>query len=128
MNSGVAGLAVIGFIVWCLCSGGSKKVAFHGHGDTRARAWNHEKRHQRILRAFKVRIARIRVWEERDGWHGTTQVSQTDFDKLSPEQQAAVYMAGAMGAEGNWGCEDDLAAVDARTSRSTARRIARRYL
>ena len=132
------GLVAVGcgvFLVWACFFAGSGGVAakFHGHGDTRTRAWNHEKRHKRALSALKIRVDRIRVWAVAGGWAGETVINKSAsnvarWDALSPVQQAAVYMAGAMGPEGNYGCADDLAEVDTRTSRGAARREAAKYL
>lgn len=108
--------------------------AFHGHGDTRARAMAHERRHKRVLHGLGIRD-RIRVWPDRGVWAGETTIDKSAanmrrWNALTPAEQAAVYMAGAMGPGGikREYCSDDLAAVDARTSRATAERIARRYL
>ena len=129
----VGGFLVFVAVVQMTDGGGRRSVSFHGHGDPRGRAMRHERRHVRVLRGLGVRAGRVKVWEERNGWAGVTEINTSPdnmrrWDALSPAEQAAVYMAGALGREGAYGCADDLAQVDALSSRREARRIARRFV
>jgi hypothetical protein len=138
MNSdGLIGLVILVLIIRCLCGGGGrKKISFRGHGYSRAQAVAHEKRHVRVLRGLNIAHHGYRVWQESKGWWaGITTINKSSrnmdrWDALGPTKQAAVYMAGSMGPLGPKGeqCSDDLAAVDARCSRSAARSIASKYV
>lgn len=133
---GFAILVGAGAMVLIVRSSGSAVPVFHGHGDTRARAMTHEKRHKRVLNGQGIKVRRIRVWEEKDwGWAGVTEINNSRanmarWNALSPAGQAAVYIAGSpsLGRSKDFGCSDDMAAVDARASRGAARRIARKYV
>lgn len=56
--NGVVGLAVIGFIVWCLCSkgGGGKPVPGHFHGGNRRQVARHEAGHYVATKAVGGRV------------------------------------------------------------------------
>lgn len=130
-DNGTGLLILILLISWWLTSGKKRKKEAHGIENTKARVVAHEKRHARVLRAFGI-WCYYRVWKSWDGvWEGVTRIGNTRrWNQLSKEEQAAVYMAGAMGPNGpsGEGCSSDLAEVDARTSRSKARAIASQHL
>jgi hypothetical protein len=129
-------LVGLGAVVLVAGSTTSAAPVFHGHGDTRQRAVTHERRHKRVLNGLGIRVARIKVWEDPNwGWEGVTEIDKSAanlarWNALSPAQQAAVYIAGSpsLGRRKDFGCSDDMAAVDARASRGAARRIARKYV
>lgn len=135
----VGGAAMV-LIVGSMSS--SALPTFHAHGDTRARTVTHEKRHKRVLLGLGIKVGGflsdgIKVWENPDwGWEGETVINKSAanlarWEALSPEEQAAVYIAGSpsLGRNNNdFGCSDDFANVDARAPRDAARRIAQEHL
>lgn len=134
MNNGAALLALlVAALFFCRGGGGRSTPSFHGHGNTRGETVQHERRHRRVLDGLGVGAAGTRVWKNKHGnWEGVTYPrDESRWNSLSPAEQAAVFIAGSpsMGRRNDeYGCGDDLANVDARSSRSKARRIARRHL
>lgn len=130
--NGVVGLAVIGFIAWCLCSKGSgtKRAAYpiakHHTGWSMSHVRRHERGHYRVARALgcsaKVDLNR-----------GATYVED---DHCTPTEKAAISYGG-WAAAGSNGCQHDFNDVDQYlrqvpwsqrgAARSEAKRIARKY-
>lgn len=121
---GMIGALVLTVVWWT-----APAMGFCGHALTRALVRRHEDRHIKLLDAYGVGATGVRVWKGKWGWQGITYPRRIGrWHRLGKVEQAAVYMAGAMGSEGNLGASSDLANVDARCSRSAARREARKHL
>jgi hypothetical protein len=118
-------LVGLGAVALVAGSTSSAVPVLHGHGSDRRRAENHELRHMKRLRRLGVR-AKWRVWKEGNGYAGETKPDPAGWARLSNEEKASVYMAGALSSENPRCYADDLAAVDGLgVSRSKARRLAR---
>lgn len=141
-GEGITWLAVLTLAAAAVFTAGARllsglrqpRLSFHGHGNTYWETVAHERRHARLLNGTGVGVAgRPKVWKNGDGtWEGVTYpANKAKWKALSPEEQAAVYLAGSrsLGRDSNeYGVCDDLEHADALSARGPARRIARRHL
>jgi hypothetical protein len=133
----VAGGGFALFVAWAVLVG-PRTLAASARVDnvqSRAEVAEHERRHERVLDGLGIKHRPGRVWQNWNGyWCGIVEIvrsraNMAKWHALSQAEQAAVYVAGAMGPEGEVGCSSDLYEVSVRWCfRSTAEAIARRYL